>query len=82
MNKKIDFKKVAEDVRFEMLGTISLPTPSDFQMLSDEDMQRLYERIFHLHHDVCCYLQSSIDLDELSVKYDKINYSVESGEES
>lgn len=82
MNKKIDFKKVANEVRFEMLGTISMPTPSEFKMLGDEEQQRLYESIFGLFHDVCCYLSSSIDLDEISTKYEEINSQLDNSEES
>ena len=73
MKEKIDFKKVADKVRFDLLGSISLPTPSEFQMLSDEEKARLYQQIFELHHDACCYLSSSLYLDELTTKYEEIN---------
>ena len=73
MKEKIDFKKVADTVRFDLLGSISLPTPSEFQMLSDEEQARLYQQICELHHDACCYLSSSLYLDELNTKYEEIN---------
>lgn len=70
MKEKIDFKKVADTVRFDLLGSISMPTPSDFQKLSEEEKARLYQQIWDLHNDVCCYLSSSLYLDELNKKYD------------
>ena len=78
MKEKIDFKKVAHAVRFDLLGSMNMPTPSDFQMLSDEEKTRLYQRIFDLHHDVCCYLSSSLYIDDLNSKYEEINAQAES----
>lgn len=77
MKEKIDFMKVADAVRYDLLGSFDMPTPSDFQMLSDEEKTRLYKRIFDLHHDVCCYLSSSLYLDELNTKYEEINAQAE-----
>ena len=73
MKEKIDFRKVAYTVRFELMSSINMPTPSDYQMLSDEEQQRMYARIFDLHHDVCNYLSSYLDIDKLSNKYEEIN---------
>ena len=73
MNKKIDFKQVAETVRFDLLGSIEMPTPCDFAILSAEEKISLYKRIFDLYHDVCCYLSSSLDIDELISKYSEEN---------
>lgn len=69
MKEKIDFSEVANVVRFNMLGSIELPLPSEFERLDNEQKSQLYQRIFDLHHDMCCYLSSSLYLDEINKKY-------------
>lgn len=73
MKEKIDFRKVANKVRFDLLGSVLVPTPSDYEKLGDEEKARIYQYIFDMYHDVCCYLSSSLYLDELETKYEKIN---------
>lgn len=69
MKEKIDFSEIAHVVRMNMLGSIELPLPSEFERLDNEQKSRLYERIFDLHHDMCCYLSSSLYIDELNKMY-------------
>lgn len=78
MNEKINFRNVAQVVRFELLGSLNMPTPSNFETLSDEEKAQIYEKLFDLHHDVCCYLSSALYLDELATKYEEINARNES----
>lgn len=73
MKEKIDFRNAAKVVRFELLGSFNMPTPSDFKTLSNEEKAQIYEKLFELHHDVCCYLSSALYLDELATKYEEIN---------
>ena len=69
MKDLVDFKNVVDTVRFDLLGSIELPTPSGFEKLSDEEKARLYQQIWDLHHDMCCYLSSSLYIDEINKKY-------------
>lgn len=69
MKDLVDFKNVVNTVRFNLLGSIELPLPSEFERLDEEQKSHLYRRIFDLHHDVCCYLSSSLYLDELNKRY-------------
>lgn len=69
MKNLVDFKNVVNTVRFNLLGSIELPLPSEFESLDEEQKSQLYRRIFDLHHDVCCYLSSSLYLDELNKRY-------------
>lgn len=73
MKEKIDFRNAAQVVRFELLGSFNMPTPSNFETLSNEEKAQIYEKLFELHHDVCCYLSSALYLDELATKYEEIN---------
>lgn len=69
MKDLVDFKNVVNTVRFNLLGSIDLPLPSEFESLDEEQKSQLYRRIFDLHHDMCCYLSSSLYLDELNKRY-------------
>ena len=69
MKDLVDFKNVVDTVRFNLLGSIELPLPSEFERLDNEQKTQLYQRIFDLHHDMCCYLSSSLYIDELNKKY-------------
>lgn len=69
MKEKIDFSEVAHVVRMNMLGSIELPLPSEFERLDNEQKSQLYRRIFDLHNDMCCYLSSSLYIDELNKRY-------------
>lgn len=69
MAKNIDFKKVASWARFGMLASLKLPTPADFEKLSEEEKLDLFSQVFDLHHDLCNYLASYLDIDELQTKY-------------
>lgn len=67
--KQIDFKKVAYWARFGMLGSVKRPTPADFEKLSEQEKLDLYSQMFDLHHDLCNYLSSYLDIEELQEKY-------------
>lgn len=69
MKEKIDFSEVANVVRFNMLGSINLPLTSEFERLDNEQKTQLYRRIYELYHDMCCYLSSSLYIDELNKRY-------------
>lgn len=69
MKDLVDFKNVVNTIRFNLLGSIELPLPSEFESLDKEQKSQLYRRIFDLHHDMCCYLSSSLYLDELNKRY-------------
>lgn len=69
MKEKIDFSEVAHVVRMNMLGSIELPLTSEFERLDNEQKTQLYRRIFDLYHDMCCYLSSSLYIDELNKRY-------------
>lgn len=69
MTKTIDFKKVAEVLRFDILGSFHLKTPTDFESLPEEERREHYQDAFDLFHDVCTYLQANLELDELTEKY-------------
>ena len=69
MKEKIDFCEVVNVVRMNMLGSIVLPLPSEFERLDEEKKSQLYQKIFELHHDMCCYLSSSLYIDELNKMY-------------
>ena len=69
MKDLVDFKNVVDTVRFNLLGSIELPLPSEFERLDNEQKSQLYRRIFDLHHDMCCYLSSSLYIDELNKRY-------------
>ena len=69
MKKTIDFKKVAEVLRFDILGSFHLKTPTDFESLPEEEQREYYRYVFYLFHDACTYLQANLNLDELTEKY-------------
>ena len=69
MEKPIDFKMVAYQARFGMLGSIKMPTPDDFSKLSESEKNQLYSKLFDLHHDLCDYLASSLSIENLQTKY-------------
>lgn len=69
MKTKVDFKEVANVVRFDMLGSLKMVTPEEFEKMSGADELEFYREVFDLHHDVCRYLQANLELDELSEKF-------------
>lgn len=82
MKEKIDFSEVANVVRFNMLNSIELPLPTEFERLDEEQKSQLYQRIFGLHHDMCCYLSSSLYIDELNKRYVDSDSQDSNGNES
>lgn len=70
MAKQVDFKNVVSQVRYDILGSFKMVTPSEFEMLSDKEQIELYHRLFKLHHDCCNFLSSYLDIDELNQDYD------------
>lgn len=69
MAKNVDFKNVASEVRYGILGSFQMMTPSEFEKLSEPEKVLFYERIFKLHHDCCNFLTSYLDIDELNHNY-------------
>lgn len=69
MQNYVDFKYVVNHARYEMLGSLKVPTPSEFESMTNDEKLSLYEKLFDLHHDVCTYLSSSLYVEELSKKY-------------
>ena len=69
MAKQVDFKNVAKQVRYDILGSFKMPVPEDFQMLSDKEQFELYNRLYELHHDCCRFLSASLEIDELNQDY-------------
>lgn len=69
MAKTVDFKQVAYQTRFGIMAAVKLPTPEEFQKLSDDEKLALYRCIFDNFHDVANFLSSSLDIDELLNKY-------------
>ena len=69
MAKTVDFKDVAYQARFGMMGKVKLPTPEDFNNLNDDEKLALYRCIFDTWHDVSGFLTSSINIDDLLNKY-------------
>ena len=82
MKEKIDFSEIAHVVRMNMLGSIVLPLPSEFERLDEKQKSKLYGRIFNLHHDMCCYLSSSLYIDELNKRYVDSDSQDSNGNES
>lgn len=69
MAKQVDFKNVVSQVRYGILGSFQMVTPSEFKMLSDKEQFELYNRLFKLHHDVSNFLTSYLDIDDLNQDY-------------
>lgn len=69
MAKNVDFKKVASEVRYGILGSFQMMTPSEFEKLPDQEKVLFYERIFKLHHDCCNFITSYLDIDDLNQDY-------------
>lgn len=69
MAKTVNFKQVAYQARFGMMGKVKLPIPEDFNNLKDDEKLALYRCIFDTWHDVSYFLSSSLDIDDLLNKY-------------
>lgn len=69
MAKTVDFKQVAYQTRFGIMAAVKLPTPDEFQKLTDEEKFSLYRCIFDNFHDVSDFLTSSLNIDDLLNKY-------------
>lgn len=69
MAKNVDFKSVAKQLRFDILGGFQMMVPSDFEKLSDAQKLEFYGRVFTLHHDCCNFLSSYLDIDDLNQNY-------------
>lgn len=69
MAKQIDFKSVAKQLRYDILGGFQMLVPSDFEKLSETQKLDYYDRIFTLHHDCCNFLTSYLDIDDLNQDY-------------
>ena len=69
MAKKVNFKEVASQARFDIMASIKLPTPEAFQDLNDEDKFALYRTIFDTYHDLCDFLSASLNIDDLLTRY-------------
>ena len=69
MAKQIDFKNVAFQLRYDILGNFKMLVPSDFEKLSETQKMEFYRRLFELHHDVCNFLTSYLDIDDLNQNY-------------
>lgn len=73
MEKIIDFKKVANVVRYTMLADLKLPTPQEFYEMTEEEKNSLYDDIFTNHHDICTFLTAHLDIDKLISRYSEEN---------
>ena len=71
MKENVDFKQVANDVRFRMLGPFNFLTPTEFEKLTKAEQNAYYYKCFDLFHDVCRYLGAQLDLDKFMNKYPK-----------
>lgn len=69
MAKNVDFKKVAKQLRYGILGSFQMMVPDEFEKLSEQEKLAFYERVFDLHHDCCNFLTSYLDIDELNQNY-------------
>lgn len=69
MTNIIDFRKVVDFVRFELLGDLHMPTPSEFNELSNEEKKEVYRRIWDAHIDACTYMTSALNIAELNDKH-------------
>ena len=69
MAKNVDFKDVAYQARFGMMGKVKLPIPEDFNNLNDDEKLALYRCLFDTWHDVSDFLTSSLNIDDLLNKY-------------
>lgn len=69
MQNNVNFQSIVHTARYDMLGSLQMPTPSDFESMTNDEKMSLYEKVFDLHHDVCTFLSSSIYTEELSKKY-------------
>lgn len=69
MAKKVNFKEVAYQARYDIMAAIKLPTPEAFQDLNDDDKLALYRTIFSTYHDLANFLSSSLDIDDLLTRY-------------
>ena len=69
MAKTVDFKQVAYQARYGIMAAIKLPTPEEFQKLSDDEKLALYRCIFDTFHDMANFLSSSLDIDSLLTRY-------------
>jgi hypothetical protein len=70
MAKTVDFKQVAYQTRFGIMAAVKLPTPDEFQKLSDDEKLALYRCIFDTWHDTSNFLTSSLSIDDLLNKYE------------
>lgn len=69
MAKRVNFRVVAYQTRFEIMTAIKLPTPEVFQNLGDVEKVDLYREIFNMYHDVANFLASNLDVDDLIARY-------------
>lgn len=69
MAKNVDFKQVAYQTRFGIMAAVKLPTPDEFEKLNDDEKLALYHCIFDNFHDVCNFLSSSLNIEDLLNKY-------------
>lgn len=69
MAKKVNFKEVASQARFDIMASIKLPTPEAFQDLNDEEKFALYRTIFDTYHDLADFLSASLNMDDLLTRY-------------
>lgn len=69
MAKRVNFRVVAYQTRFEIMTAIKLPTPEDFQNLGDVEKVELYRGIFNMYQDVANFLSSNLDVDDLLARY-------------
>lgn len=67
--EKVDFKKIAHVVRFDLLGSSSMPTPAEFETLSESERFAIYRLWFGIIHDTSTFLSSALDTDKLLSKY-------------
>lgn len=69
MAQKIDFREIAEMVRYVMLPRIKMVTPQKFDEMSPTDKLELYRNAFNVYHDVCQYLSSALNVEDFNEKY-------------
>lgn len=69
MVENVNFKQVAYDVRFRILGSFKMKTPKEFESLTKDQQMDYYRELFDLHHDACNFLTANLDIDALMTKY-------------
>lgn len=64
-----NFREELSVLRYQILSSVKVVTPSDFEALCEEEKIKLYSQIFSVYYDACNYASSILDIYKLENKY-------------